>query len=188
MIRDNITYVANSPGDIVKYGADAFSEAHDSVAQGQDVNYIGASGQVDIDANGELAKTSVQTWRVLNGTIAPIETRDIDVAAESGAEVPQGSPPVAATAPDTALTIGIIVTDDDNGTALSDAAKLAIDEIDAGGGVWGNDVALQVETISGADQASTAASRLITDSKVGAIIGPTAADAVTEALYPGHER
>jgi ABC-type branched-subunit amino acid transport system substrate-binding protein len=184
VIRNNITYVANSPGEIIPYGTDAFSKAAKGVSQGQEVNYLGASGQVDIDANGELAKTSVQTWRVLNGTIAPIETRDIDVAAESGTEVPPGSPPVAATAPDTSLTIGIIVTADDAGTALSDAAKLAVDEINAGGGVWGSAVALQVETIGGADQASTAAGRLITDSKVGAIIGPTAADAVTGALTP----
>ena len=92
-IRDSLTYVANSPGSIAKYGTTAFSDAAGALGQGQDVNYIGASGQVDVDANGEIAKTSVQTWRVLNGTIAPIETRDIDLAAEAGATIPQGSPP-----------------------------------------------------------------------------------------------
>lgn len=184
VIRDSLTFVANSPGDIAKYGTDAFSAAAGVIGQGQDVNYIGASGQVDVDANGEIAKTSVQTWRVLNGTVAPIETRDIDLAAEAGAVIPPGSPRAPATAPSATLTIGMIVSDDDAGTALSNAAKLAVDEINAAGGVWGKDVGLSVETISGAGQAATAANKLIIDSKVAAIIGPQTAAAVNEALAP----
>jgi ABC-type branched-subunit amino acid transport system substrate-binding protein len=179
VIRDNITYVANSPGDIVKYGTDAFSEAAAGVSQGQDVNYIGASGQVDIDANGELAKTSVQTWRVLNGTIAPIETRDIDIAAELGAEVPQGSPPVTATAPDTALTIGMIVPDTPTGASLSQAAHLAVDEVNAAGGVWGHDVVFELTTIAATSEAADAATRLINDAHAQVILGPTSVDDVS---------
>ncbi len=184
VIRDNVTFVANSPGDIAKYGTSAFSAAAGLLGQGQDVNYIGASGQVDLDANGEIAKSSVQTWRVLNGTIAPIETRDVDLTAEAGAAIPAGSPPVPTAAPNATLTIGMIVSADDAGTALSNAAKLAVGEINAAGGVWGKDVALQVQTIGGTGQAAAAANRLITDSKVAAIIGPQTADAVNEALAP----
>jgi ABC-type branched-subunit amino acid transport system substrate-binding protein len=184
VIRDNLTFVANSPGDIAKYGKSAFTAAAGLLGQGRDVNYVGASGQVDLDANGEIAKTSVETWRVLNGTIAPIETRDIDLAAEAGATIPPGNPPARAASPSATLAIGMIVSADDAGTAFSNAAKLAIVEINAAGGVWGHDVALQVGTIGGAGQAATAAGKLITDSKVAAIIGLQTADAVNEALAP----
>jgi ABC-type branched-subunit amino acid transport system substrate-binding protein len=78
----------------------------------------------------------------------------------------------------------MIVSDDAAGTALSNAAELAVGEINAAGGVWGQDVALSVETIGGAGQAATAANKLITDSKVAAIIGPQTAAAVNEALAP----
>ncbi|MEO8456187.1 MAG: ABC transporter substrate-binding protein [Chloroflexota bacterium] len=182
-IHDHISLVANAPGDITTYGSDAFSAAVTALSESSDVNYVGASGQVDIDANGELAKSSVQTWRVINGTIAPIETRDIDLAAEAGIQLPAPSPASPPTAtPETELHIGVIVPDDDSGTALSDAAKLAISEINGAGGVWGKDVVLHVQTIGSADQASHAAGLLATDDSVSAIIGPTTLDAVSSAL------
>jgi len=181
-IRDVIPYVANSPGEITTYGGEAFSTAAGVLNGGENVNYIGASGQVDLDANGEIAKTSVQTWRVINNTIVRIETRDIDLAAEAGAALPDGSPPLLGATPEGALSIGIIVPDDDSGTALSDAAQLAIDEINAAGGVWGRDIAFHIQTIGSASQATHVANLLITDDGVEAIIGPTTADAVQEVL------
>lgn len=182
-IRDAIPYVANSPGEITRYGGAAFSTAAGILTSGDgNVNYIGASGQVDLDANGEIAKTSVQTWRLINDTIARIETRDIDLAAEAGAALPDGSPRLLGATPEGALSIGIIVPDDDGGTALSDAAQLAVDEINAAGGVWGRDIAFHIQTIGSANQATHAANLLITDDGVEAIIGPTTADAVQEVL------
>ena len=186
-IRDAIPFVANAPGEITTYGEGAFSTAADALVGGGNVSYIGASGQVDLDANGEIAKSSVQTWRLINNTIAPIETRDIDLAAEAGVVLPEGTPPSPGATPERALSIGIIVSDDHSGTALSDAARLAVDEIDAVGGVWGQDITFYVETIGGAAQASHAANRLITDFGVQAIIGPTSADAVQEVLPPAAE-
>ncbi len=177
-IRNAVTYVANSPGSIVSYGTDAFSEAAGDVSQGGDVNYIGASGQMDIDADGQLAKTSVQTWRVLNGAIAPIETRDVDIAAESGVDVPQGTAPAAATTPDIAFTIGMIVPDTPEGATLSQAAHLAVDEINAAGGVWGSDVVFELSTIVATSEAAGAATQLITGSGAQVILGPTTADDV----------
>lgn len=184
-IRAAIPYVANSPGEITRYGGAAFSTAVAVLGSGANVNYIGASGQVDLDANGEIAKTSVQTWRLTNDTIARIETRDIDLDAE--ATLPDGRPPVLGATPDGALSIGIIVPDDESGTALSDAARLAVREINAAGGVWGRDIAFHIQTIGSASQATHAAGLLITDDGVEAIIGPTTADAVQEVLRPAAE-
>lgn len=182
-IRGAINFVTNSPGQVTTYGSEAFSAASEELTSGTgaDVNYIGASGQVDIDDRGEMAKSSVQTWRVINDTIAPIETRDIDLAAESGAVLPEGSQPLPAPTPDGFFSIGIIVPDSDEGTALSDAAQLAVDEINAAGGVWGGDVTLHIQTLGGPEQAAHAAGLLVTDDGVGAIIGPTTEEA-TEVM------
>lgn len=178
-IRDSLDFVANSPGTIAGYGSDEFAAARDLVTQGQDVNYIGASGQVDFDVAGDLSKGAVQTWKVLNNTVAPIETRDVDSAAETGVEVPTGGIGTGAAA-ESPLVIGIVITDDDTGTTYRDAALLAADEVNAGGGVFGQDIELAVATMGngGAD----AARSLIEESGAQVIIGTTAADAVTDVF------
>jgi ABC-type branched-subunit amino acid transport system substrate-binding protein len=186
-IAQGVTFVANSPGTIVNYGADAFAEAVGVLEEGGDVNYIGASGQVDLDERGEIAKTSAQTWRLLNGMIAPIETRDVDLAAEAGAVLPSPIPLVRGGTPDTPLAIGLIVADDDSGAALADAARLAVDEINSTGGVWGSDVILNIETISGVEQVNHATNFLIADDAVEAIVGPTDPAAAKEAAGPAKE-
>ena len=58
-IRDNILQVANAPGVEV---SDA-CEAMDLVRQGEDINYQGASGNVDIDENGDVVG-SYDVWEV----------------------------------------------------------------------------------------------------------------------------
>ena len=58
-IRDNILEVANAPGVEV---SDA-CEAMDLVRQGEDINYQGASGNVDIDENGDVVG-SYDVWQV----------------------------------------------------------------------------------------------------------------------------
>jgi ABC-type branched-subunit amino acid transport system substrate-binding protein len=181
-IRDNIAYVANSPGEVAAYGSDGFSAAVEALGgESGDVNYIGASGQVDFTADGNMSKGVVQTWKVLNGQIAAIELRDVDLAAEAGADVPTGEVRRAEGAPEGPLTIGVVVINDDIGTAISNAAELAVAEINAAGGVFGRDVVLTVETVTDTSEVSGAVGALA-QAGAGAIIGPSAADAVAPAL------
>lgn len=176
-IKDNLPFVANSPGDIVTYGSDNFTQALAVLAtEGGDVNYIGASGQVDLDATGQISKGSAQTWKVINGQIAPIETRDVDLAAESGADVPAGERKTGPAA-EGSLSIGVLVSDDEAGTALANAARLAVDEINAAGGLFGHDVLLDVQTYTDPAEAGSAGT---VNSHV--IIGPADAAAVAPAL------
>ena len=58
-IKDNILEVANAPGVEV---SDA-CEAMDLVRQGEDINFQGASGNVDIDENGDVVG-SYDVWQV----------------------------------------------------------------------------------------------------------------------------
>jgi ABC-type branched-subunit amino acid transport system substrate-binding protein len=177
-IKNNVAYVANSPGFIAGYGSDGFGGAKEKLASADgDVNYVGASGQVDIDVSGGMSKGTAQTWKVLNGNIAPIETRDVDLAAEAGDEVPTGSLNRAQGGPSEALNIGLLLAND---TAAANAAQLAVDEINAAGGVSGQDIVLHSETP--ADGGEAASVNALVQAGARAIIGPVTAAAVSPAL------
>ncbi len=72
-IRDNLRAVANPPGEVV--GPGDWARAVELLAAGQEVNYEGASGSVDLDENGDVPGTFAH-WRVEGG-----EIRDIRVFA-----------------------------------------------------------------------------------------------------------
>jgi hypothetical protein len=131
-IAAHLPYVANPPGEIVGPGADEFSRALIILGEGRDINYVGVSGLVDLDANGDLSKGATEVWKVINGQIAPLETRDVDLAAEIEAEVPPGALSPADSAPGEPL---VLTT-----SADTDAADLAIAEITEAGGVFGQPI------------------------------------------------
>jgi ABC-type branched-subunit amino acid transport system substrate-binding protein len=188
-IRDNVHYIANSPGEIVSPGAEAFSAAVQTLAEGGDVNYIGVSGQVDFTADGDLAKGRVTVWRLLGERVVDLEIRDVDLAAEIGADIPGGELSPAAEAPDGPLRIGAVLPlQTDGGEAVRDAMQMAVDEINDAGGLFGAPIELLVDSADDAAQAAAAA-RTIEDQDVGAIVGPPgegAALAVAEAVHGLH--
>ncbi|MGK7892333.1 MAG: ABC transporter substrate-binding protein [Xenococcus sp. (in: cyanobacteria)] len=68
-IKSNILEVANAPGTEVSDPC----EAIELVRQGQDINYQGASGNVDIDANGDVIG-GYDVWQVQeDGSLAVID-------------------------------------------------------------------------------------------------------------------
>jgi ABC-type branched-subunit amino acid transport system substrate-binding protein len=186
-VRDHLHYVANSPGQIANFGSDAFAQARDVLEAGGDVNYIGASGQLDLTSSGEVSKGQLQVWRLFGGQILGQEFRDVDLAAEIGAVVPAGELSTADETPGGPLRIGAILPlsgDDSNqGPAIQNGLQLAVDEINASGGVFATDVVLIIEDDAGdADQAVSAAESLESDG-VSIIVGPvgrTAAQAVAD--------
>jgi branched-chain amino acid transport system substrate-binding protein len=65
-IRDNLRFVANPPGKVFTVGQ--LGDALAAIKAGEDVNYEGASGSVDLDAAGEPVGP-VGIWRIVNGRI-----------------------------------------------------------------------------------------------------------------------
>lgn len=63
-IRDNLRKVANPPGEVIKPGE--FKKAFELLDQGKAINYEGAAGSVDFDANGDV-KTPIEVWRYRRG-------------------------------------------------------------------------------------------------------------------------
>jgi ABC-type branched-subunit amino acid transport system substrate-binding protein len=173
-VRDSLLYVANSPGEIVNPGGEAFAGAVGSLTAGADVNYIGVSGQADFSADGESAKGRVSVWRLLGEQIVDQEVRDVDLAAEIGADVPAGEIALGAGELAPPLRIGAILPlETEGGIAVQDAMQLAADEINDAGGLFGSPIELVF-----ADEADpTAAAAELEAAGVSAIIGPLSADA-----------
>lgn len=62
VLRDNLRPVANSPGqEIVGGTQENITEAMRMIKEGQDINYIGASGAVDFDELGDVV-TPIEIW------------------------------------------------------------------------------------------------------------------------------
>ena len=68
-IRDALRDVANAPGEVVGPGRAGIARAFALIADGRDINYEGASGVVDIDANGDVFGP-IEIWTVKDGEIA----------------------------------------------------------------------------------------------------------------------
>ena len=67
-IRDALRDVANAPGEVVGPGRDEIARALRLIAQGQDIDYNGAGGNVDLDQNGDVFGT-IEIWQVKDGEI-----------------------------------------------------------------------------------------------------------------------
>jgi branched-chain amino acid transport system substrate-binding protein len=80
-IRDALRDVANPPGEVVGPGAAGIEQALQLVRSGQDVNYEGASGPVDLDENGDVTCGAVEVWRIEGGEIVTVR---VDVVGPCG--------------------------------------------------------------------------------------------------------
>ena len=78
-VRDVLRAVANPPGEIV--GPGDIPRALELVRDGEEINYVGASGNVDFDDQGNVV-SSMRVWYVENNTIV-----DSDIYALPGDEI-----------------------------------------------------------------------------------------------------
>ena len=62
-IRDALRDIANPAGEEILPGTDGYAQALTLLADGQDINYEGAAGSVDLDANGDVVGT-IEVWKV----------------------------------------------------------------------------------------------------------------------------
>jgi ABC-type branched-subunit amino acid transport system substrate-binding protein len=69
-IRDNLRAVANPPGEVVLPGE--WEKAVKLLADGEDINYEGASGSVDFDENGDVPGT-IGHWEIQDGKIVDVK-------------------------------------------------------------------------------------------------------------------
>ncbi|HUF54906.1 MAG TPA: bifunctional serine/threonine-protein kinase/ABC transporter substrate-binding protein [Dehalococcoidia bacterium] len=67
-IKIHLSEVANEPGLEITPGKNAFSTAREALLNGDQINYEGASGPIELDENGDNTRTSVEFWRVDSAT------------------------------------------------------------------------------------------------------------------------
>ncbi len=63
-IRDAIRDIANPPGTTINPGTEGFTTALAAIEAGEDINYEGAAGPVDLDENGDVLIGAIETWHV----------------------------------------------------------------------------------------------------------------------------
>ena len=62
-IRDRLRGVGSSPGTVVNAGPGGVADALRNLADGGEIDYEGASGSMDWDANGDLRRGHIGVWR-----------------------------------------------------------------------------------------------------------------------------
>ena len=70
-VRDMLREVAGPPGETVGPGPEGIKKALDLIKEGKDINYEGAAGAVDFDANGDVV-TPIEIWKFTGGTIQTV--------------------------------------------------------------------------------------------------------------------
>lgn len=67
VLRQQLRAVTRSPGEKVAWND--LGRALSLVREGKDVDYVGASGEVDLDAHGDAAATATRFWTIRNGRV-----------------------------------------------------------------------------------------------------------------------
>ena len=186
-IRDALREIANPPGIVV--GPEDIPGALELVRNGEDVNYVGAAGQLDFDANGDVDGT-IEIWRVTDGKIGstgmfvspgdPIElfeSRTVDTApAELTGEVMIG-----ALLPYT----GDLAFAGPHGEL---AMSLAFDLVNESGGVNGKRIgAVHRDSGTSVQLGTDAASALVNIDNVPVILGAVASGVTLAVAESGHD-
>ncbi len=78
-IRDAIRDVANPPGEVVRPGAEGIKMALELIAAGEDVNYEGAAGSVNLDENGDVITGYIEIWKIEGGEIVSVRQVPVDL-------------------------------------------------------------------------------------------------------------
>ena len=75
-IRDALRDVANGPG--IEIGPGEWAKATAAIANGDDIDYVGASGSCDLDENGDVAG-SFAHWAIENGEIVTVKVFEPEI-------------------------------------------------------------------------------------------------------------
>jgi len=87
-IRDALREVANAPGTTVGPGQEGWQAAVEAIAAGEDVNFEGAAGSVDLDENGDVSKGAILIWQIQDEAIEDTDERGVDLTSQEAAATP----------------------------------------------------------------------------------------------------
>ncbi|GKZ12473.1 ABC transporter substrate-binding protein [Haladaptatus sp. T7] len=168
-IRDQMRRVANPPG--TEYGPENLVDAVRAAANGEDINYQGASSSTNFDANGDPASAAYDVWKFAPQTedgIRVVNTRQFQSNA-GGPEANNAPGGLGRT-----IRVGILLPQTGDlasvGGPMIQASRLPIQQVNEG------NVDLQVETqvedTQTARQASLSGANALVNAGFPAISGP----------------
>lgn len=94
-IRDALREVTNEPGTVITPGTEGWQAAVAALDAGEDIDYVGASGTVDFDDNGDISQGAIEIWQIEGEEILTVETRDVDLSIAEEAATPAAATPTA---------------------------------------------------------------------------------------------
>lgn len=181
-IRDRMRTVANPNGE--EFTPETLTEALETVAAGDPINYQGASSSVDFDINGDMRAVSYDIIDFEDGELNTIDT--IDFVAEENDEEGPAEDPVGVDSIE--AEVGILMPETGDlgplGGPIRDAALLAADQInDADVDVTVN---TQVEDTQTDPQVGISGANALVNAGFPAVVGPAASNVnfqVTEQVF-----
>ena len=163
-IRDQMRRLANPGG--MNVGPSNFAAGVEAAANGEDVNYQGASSSVNFDQNGDPAAAAYALWEFSDGGTSQIRTENFQ------SQNPEGSGPTADSGPggmDRSIKVGILLPETGSlasvGGPMIQAAQLPALQVNQSN--LNLEVATQVE-----------------DTQTNSQAGVTAANSLINAGYP----
>ncbi|MFC6824791.1 ABC transporter substrate-binding protein [Halopelagius fulvigenes] len=167
-LKEQMRRIANPGG--MEVGPDNFVEGMEAAANGEDINYQGASSSTNFDQNGDPASAAYSIWK-----FAPDEnsTKTVETQNFEG-ENPEGKGPSADSGPggsDRQLSVGILLPE------TGDLASVGQPMIRA--------AQLPVKQVNDANPAGLSANAKIEDTQTSPDAGISAAQSLVSAGVPG---
>ena len=165
-IRDQLQAVSSPGGTVVIASQDSIAAGLSAADAGDDVNYEGVASSVDWDDVGDIASGYVAIWEYQDGV--PVDQETISFTLSGGTDVVVDP-----------LKIGYLADYSadlaEYGSEIENGVRLAVEQINAAGGVNGQDVEYVTgDTALDSGMATVEARRLIDVERVHAIVGPLA--------------
>ena len=179
-LRDHLRMVAAPDGAVISAGAEGVAAGLRALANGESVNYEGAATTVDWDAAGDVTTGFIGVWQFAAGGIEELSVQAIDLGAGASMAVPVQRSGEDSSSDDIAPIVIAWLADysgplAEYGLEMGNGAQLAVDHINAAGGLLGRQVVLITgDTNTDPTRAVEEARRLVEVEGAVGIAGPVA--------------
>ena len=179
LLRDHLRMVAAPDGAVISAGAEGVAAGLRALANGESVNYEGAATTVDWNAAGDVTTGFIGVWQFANGAIEEVSVQAIDLGAGASVAMPTQRSGEDAPSDDAPIVIAWLADYSgplaEYGLEMGNGAQLAVDHINAAGGLLGRQVVLVTgDTNTDPTRAVEEARRLVEVEGAVAIAGPVA--------------
>lgn len=179
-LRDHLRAVAAPDGMTISAGADGVAAGLAALEAGNEINYDGAATTVDWNAAGDVTTGFIGVWQFAGGGIEELSVQAIDLGAGASVAMPAQRPtPDDGSSDEGPIVIAWLADYSgplaEYGREMGNGAQLAVDHINAAGGLLGRSVVLVTgDTNTDPTRAVEEARRLVEVEGAVGIAGPVA--------------